>query len=194
MNRKLLYIGLLIILGITIVGSAVYMLLRPGSSEPLTSNEATVTENGVSFNYPNSVIHRGSGPKVSSSHYATHDFFATTTQGAFDVSTIGIAIPVAPAPGEGVSLSAMQSNITKEMMDTPPQIEKVVINGHEAEKMVIDTSKIKGNSPETKDNVLTLIVLKSKYPDTVITLTYTRYEGDSSLDEAWQMILGSLNY
>lgn len=194
MNRKLLYIGLLIILGISIVGFAVFALLRSGPSESLTLNELTVTENGVSFHYPKSVIHRGSGPKVSSSHYATHDFFATTTDAVFDVSNIGVAIPVAPAPGEGVSLSAMQSNITKEMMDEPPQIEKIVINGHEAEKMVIDSSKIKGNSGEAKNNVLTLIVLKSKYPDTVITLTYTRYEGDSSLDQAWEMILGSLNY
>lgn len=159
------------------------------------SSLVNVSENGVQFKYPKNLIHQSHGPTVSTSHYAVHTI--TSFNGdSTNKSEIQILIPLAEAPGETGPLSGRLKDFTKEVIDTPPQIEHLSINGHDAEKLVIDTSKLKGNSlaDGQKNDVMTTIELMSKYPNSYIALSYIRYDGDSSLDQAWQTIVSSLNY
>jgi hypothetical protein len=198
MNKSKLFKSTLIALAFVLVLGIVY-LIRPSflfkTSVPMISNDHVVSENGVAFSYPTGLFDQSHGPVASSSHYVSH-LITNSENWYMNRSEIRVLIPLAEANGETAPLSDRLLDFPKEDTDRYPKIEKININGHLGEKLTIDSSLYGDGSliDGQKHNVSTSIQFESKYADSYIVLTYIRYEGDATLDGAWQMILNTLNY
>jgi len=179
--KRIIFSFLIIItLLILIVGARIYF--RPDKT--ISKLSTTISDNGITFSFPKNLYVENLGV-TSGKSYKSYRIYDREFPGVIG-SNIRISIPI----NNNDALKELRDNLRPEFAAF---ILPIVVNKHKGEFVTYHLSEqLPGDRPVQAQN--TKIYLNSNYANTPLILSYTKYDGGNSLDDAWEMIIKTLEY